>query len=312
MPLFLKEKSAIISEQLRCPCYPRFNATNKCFWACPKSVVNSYKKEKIRMKKISILLLSSFIIFALGCKSEKVNSENPATNNEVVQKDSTQAAAKPSQADLAKKVEDYELSTIDSEVITPKSIPAKWMIVPGTRVGSIRKNSTLATVEAAYGKENVAIEGVETIGTSQNGTPIKGVRTKIFRGTDNEIEIIWGDTTSIKNPIVIRILGTGKGNWITNTNVTIGTSVDYLLVLNRKDFYFLGFDEATYGGRYNGMVTWNKGRLPNTFGVSLEPSLMSKSLPVLEGFQTLAKFPTNHPDVPSLGLTVNKMSFTFH
>jgi hypothetical protein len=79
-----------------------------------------------------------------------------------------------------------------------------------------------------------------------------------------------------------------------------------------KDFYFLGFDEATYGGRYNGMVTWNKGRLPNTFGVSLEPSLMSKSLPVLESFQTLAKFPTNHPDVPSLGLTVSQMSFTFH
>lgn len=264
------------------------------------------------MRKVSILLLTSFIIFALGCKNGKVNSENPTANSEAVQKDAAEETSQPSQAVVIKKIEDYAPSSIEGEVIAPKSIPAKWMIVPGTRIGEIRKNSTLKTIEAVYGKENVVIEGVENIGLSSEGKQIKGIKTKVFRGTDNEIEIIWSDTASIKNPVVVRILGTGKGNWVTNTNVKIGTPLDYILVLNTKDFYFLGFDETTYEGRYNGMTTWNKGRLPSTFGLSLEPSLMSKSLPVLENFQTLAKFPTNHPDVPSLGLTVSQMSFTFN
>ncbi|MGB0862810.1 MAG: hypothetical protein ACPG19_07325 [Saprospiraceae bacterium] len=263
------------------------------------------------MNKISILFFVSFIILVLGCKNEKVTNENP-TDNKITEKDTAQVKSKINQNELIKKVEDYTASNTEGEVITPKSTPKKWMIVPGTRVGEIKKNSSLKSLEATYGKKNIVIEGVVTLGRSPEGNLIKGIKTKIFRGRDNEIEVVWSDTANIKNPVVVRVLGTEKGDWITNSNVKIGTPLDYLIILNTKDFYFLGFDEETYEGQYNGIVTWDKGRLPNTFGLHLSPSLMSKTLPIFNNFKTLAKFPTNHPDVPSLGLSVGQMSFTFN
>jgi len=273
------------------------------------------KKEKQKgMKKISVLLLASLIIFAFGCGNANEPNEELTTNEEAIEKaiEKDTTSPKTTSNKLVKKVEDYEPTNAEGTVVVPKSVPAKWMIVPGTRVGEIRKNSTLQSLEATYGKRNIMIEGATTIGRSADGRPLKGIKTKLFRGTDNEIEVIWRDTAMIRNPIVVRVLGTNKGNWITNTNVKIGTPLEYLIVLNTKDFYFLGFDEKTYEGKYNGIVTWDKGRLPNTFGLNLAPSLMSKTLPVLDDFKSLAKFPTNHPDVPSLGLTVSKMSFTFN
>lgn len=254
------------------------------------------------MNKSLIFFLIVSLLTIVGCGSAEKNE--PITEkkeSKVINKIDT---TKQNTANL--KVEDYQLSTTRPEEVKLPQIDKKWMITPGKSVGVIQQKSTLASVSNTYGKNNITKENVVTAARDAQGRPIRLYQTTLFKGGKNEAIIYWEDTINIQNPIQVRILGEA-GDWATNKGVKVGTKLEYLLHANGKDFYFLGFDDTQYNGQFNGKVKWNKGRMPNSFAVSLEPSLISKGLDTFTTFQQLIMFPTNHPDVQSLGLFVREM-----
>jgi len=254
----------------------------------------------------SILYILSLFVLILSCKPNENANEapkvNPVENVEIkIKKDTL-----PTIGAVSK----YPPSQIEEGNITPSNGPAKWLIVPGARAGSIRKNSSISDIEKAYGKTNVTREGSIIYGQSKDNKALVYYKTTLFKGQPNETTILWSDTLNIKDPVEVTVSGK-EGDWRTNSGVKVGTPLQYLLDLNGKDFYFLGFDDEQYQGQFNGMVAWNGGKNGNYFGIMLEPSAISKTLGNFSKFQSLQKFPTNHPDVPSLGLRVAKIRMTF-
>jgi hypothetical protein len=254
------------------------------------------------------LLLFIAITITSACTSPTSTNDKPS--NETASIPVEKADSTPNKAPTIGSIDNYEKSSIDADNIHQGKAPAQWMIVPGTRAGNIRQNSTLGSIESAYGKNNITNEGIIIGGQAKDGSILKFYKTTVFKGQPNEAIILWADTVLIKNPVQVIINGKDS-DWVTTRNIKVGTTLQYLLDLNGKDFYFLGFDDEQYNGQFSGMVTWNKGNMNNSLGVVLAPSLISKTMDIFPKFQTLQKYPTNHPDVPALGLRVKEIRVTF-
>lgn len=260
------------------------------------------------MKIFLFVFMAITILNACTTPQSKSNKEqSPLTDNT---NEKSQTIPKKEIQNIGS-TDSYDKSTINADNITQGKAPAQWMIVPGTRAGSIRENSTLKSIESAYGKNNVTKEGIINGGQARDGSILKFYKTTLFKGQKNETTILWSDTANIKNPVQVIISGK-DGDWVTTRNIKVGTELQYLLDLNGKDFYFLGFDDQQYNGQFSGMATWNKGNMNNSLGIVLTPSLISKSMESFAQFQTLQKYPTNHPDVPTLGLRVKEIRVTFN
>lgn len=237
----------------------------------------------------------------------KSPSSNTSTNTNSI--DSASSSTKTADA-LSLKVENYPPTSIQAQT-TPTEVAAKWRIAPGVAVGFINKKATLSGIQSKYGAENIIKDGVIGLGKGKNGQPIRVFQTLLYKDQPDMAIIYWSDTAAIKNPIQVRIVGNGN-NWRTRNGISIGTKLMELIQINEKDFYFLGFDDSKYEGAYNGLVAdWNGGKVNNSTGVVLVPSMMSESMNSTSSFNKLQKYPTNHPNAPSLGLSVGEMRFTF-
>lgn len=140
---------------------------------------------------------------------------------------------------------------------TPKSSKTPqahdWLIIPGQRVGLVTKNSTLADLQKALGKENVKV------------APIPGPEGSQFDGVilypnepEKQLEVIW---TAKKLPESV-LIGNEKTKWHTENGVTVGTTLKELEKLNGEPFMLSGF-YWDYGGS---VLSWgDKGKLRKIF-----------------------------------------------
>ena len=248
------------------------------------------------MYKIFLLIA---IITVVGCQDKK-NIVNEQTDREKLIQNAEPPKAKP-----ALVVENYPISVVDIKLIKkPQTVGTarKWIIVGGTRVGDVTKNTTLAQLKSSYGARNVKDSDF-----SQGAK--KFLTSKVFEGQPNEFEVYWSDTVSRKNPIMVKV--TGLGDWRTTQGISVGSTLQELVAINRKDFYFLGFNNNEYNGIYNGKVKWNKGEVDNKIGVSLTYDNLANAKESFRNFRNLQPFPTNYPEVKDLGLTVKEISCVF-
>lgn len=129
-----------------------------------------------------------------------------------------------------------------------KKVP-EWTIVPGESVGPIDMNTTEAELKDIFGEENVVRSKIH-IG---EGSFLNG--TTIYKGTRNEIELVWSGSYE---PPIERVIINGEGaRWQSNTGVKIGTSLKKLNEINGKPFVFYGFG-WDYGGS---VLSWEGGAL---------------------------------------------------
>lgn len=139
-----------------------------------------------------------------------------------------------------------------------------FICVPGERVGSlITATTTLEELKAKLGdailpKDSIYIgEGYYEIGTT------------IYKGTPNELQILWKDTVDFKNPSSVLIGGSSTANakdtqWHTDSGIKIGSTLKELENINGKAFRFSGFG-WDYGGQ---VVDWQAGKLGLPDGMS--------------------------------------------
>lgn len=241
----------------------------------------------------TILLIA--IIAVIGCKDQKDVANKPTEREQLIQN------AEPPKPKAALLVENYPPTELNTDLIKkPQDVgtASKWIIVGGTRVGEITKSTTLAQLRSSYGATNVT-DSEFSQGSKKFST------SKVFEGQKNEFEVFWSDD-SRTNPIMVKI--TGTGDWRTTQGIAVGSTLQELISINRQDFYFTGFNDNDYNGAFNGKVRWNKGEVDNKIGVSLIYDNIANAKESFKTFQTLQLFPTNHPEVKELGLTVREIS----
>lgn len=245
-----------------------------------------------------IYSLVVLVCFIWSCQSESEGHEVIAEAEQKMQEVTT-----PIQPGNTLKVESYPPSKIDASLVKTEMSDTKWTILPGQRVGEITKTTTFAKLKQVYHDNDVKNKRV-SLGSRSFFT------STFFENEPNEFIVFWNDTTTQKDLVMVKITGNG-GEWQTTTGIKIGSTLDYLLAVNGKDFYFLGFNNNVYDGVHNGKVDWNGGKGGNYLGVQLMYDSMANAREAFPKFQNLQEFPTNHPDTKSLGLTVKSMNFSF-
>jgi len=157
-----------------------------------------------------------------------------------------------------------ESTSTDSTLAIKQETPTNdFVCVPGERVGIITASTTLEELQAKFGND------VSARDTVYIGEGYFEIGTILFKGTPNELQILWKDTTNFKNPANLMIGRNAESNptqtqWNTNTGIKIGTTLKELEQINGKAFKFMGF-----GWDYGGSVAnWNGGKLMEADGVS--------------------------------------------
>jgi hypothetical protein len=249
------------------------------------------------------IFLFVIIAFTASCQS-KDKAEKTLEEQKLEQAKDAQAP-KPKPALLTA---NYPATVLNESLIKrPEKVGTakKWIIVAGTRVGDVTKTTTLAELKSSYGAENIT-DGVFEQGKKKFLTSI------VFENKPNEFEVFWGDTLTRKNPKMVKIRGT-NGDWLTTQGIRVGATVEELVAINRKDFYFIGFDNMQYDGLYNGKLrSWDDGEVSKYIGITLMYDNIANAKESFSRFQHLESFPSNYPDVKDLGLTVKEVSCTFN
>jgi hypothetical protein len=140
------------------------------------------------------------------------------------------------------------------QLIMPTYVKAKsvddsnWVIAPGLNVGPITGRTSEKELSKIFGKENVTPTTIQSVEYSYLGT-------SVYKGTENELQIIW-KTQKRESPSEI-IVDSKNTKWHTVSGITIGTTLDELIKLNGRDFEIHGF-----GWDYGGYIkSWEGGKL---------------------------------------------------
>lgn len=181
-------------------------------------------KKRIILLSASILIIA--IIIAFACYSLGLKK-----GPEVVQKNNEGQTA----------INNNLQTTVNTE----------WLCVPGEKVGQITNKSTEDDLKRIYGNQNV-ISAKELI---EEGTREVTI-TYIYKGTNNEIKVLWEDGKTFITPSWVWISNNGS-KWVTPEGITIGTSLEDLQKINKDIFIFNGF-RWDYGGV---VTSWGKGNL---------------------------------------------------
>jgi hypothetical protein len=129
-----------------------------------------------------------------------------------------------------------------------------WLIVPGSRVGSITSKCTLADVARSYGEVNVRLKRDAGV-----------VEAVVFPDDSlRRIAIVFSDTINLRYPKAVMLRGS-QSVWHTLEGVTLGTTVDELQRLNSKPFEFNGFG-WDYGGQ---VVNWHGGMMARDSAIAI-------------------------------------------
>lgn len=142
--------------------------------------------------------------------------------------------------------------------------PADNTIVLGQRVGLIKPGMKAADLERAYGKKNVKL--MELPGPE--GSTYEG--TKIFEGTDRELEIAW-DPEDESKKIVGEVIIIGKA-WKFDNGLKAGLPLAEVEKINGGPFKVAGF-----GWDYGGYANFEGGKLEGK--VSLRFDIKAEDYP---------------------------------
>ena len=219
----------------------------------------------MRLKNVFLLLFTSTIIL-LSCQNETkpTSDKNPPGVGTVTEK--------------------------------PEAVP-NWTCVPGKQVGLITPTSTEGDIIFAYGKDNV------TRGEIGLGEGESTMATIVFPLTENELLVKWIEGEAYKKIESISIMNVGA-KWKTTQGISIGTTLEQLLSINKKSFKFAGF-EWDYAG---GVTSWNGGSINENLKVTLEPTKEEAIFPDLLGD---TEFSTDHPKAKEAGLRVASFKIVF-
>ena len=190
----------------------------------------------------------------------------------------------------------------DKKYDTPKDIHASknianWTCIPGEKVGLIHKKFTEADIIKAYGKENVNRQQI-SLGEGEITNA-----TVLFPKTDNQLFITW----QLDKPFQVIseiLIEQENAAWMTSQGIGIGTTLEELIKINKKDFQFAGF-EWDYSGYTN---DWQGGQIDKELAVFLEPTHPEAVYPDLLGD---ALFSSNHPKAKAAALKVRAMIIRF-
>jgi hypothetical protein len=179
-----------------------------------------------------------------------------------------------------------------------------WICIPGERVGPITSKTSEEEVIRIFGKSNVS-RSEEVIGEGMGYEKV----TIVFKGKSNEFKIKWKENRLFKNPSRIEIYGY-KTKWKLPDGITIGTSLEELIKINKKDFLFYGFnwDYSGFVASWNGGI-FDKKYKKNTFTVRLCPGINDPNL--LNGFSGDRQLTTNLKGIEKLKICVTEIAINF-
>lgn len=131
-------------------------------------------------------------------------------------------------------------------------------VVPGQRVGPVTAYSSLNTLQALFGKANVA-PGKLPIG---RGETVDGAR--ICPGTESEFHVIWHPSGIGQRISSVRLVGKA---WQLDNGLHAGLTLADVEKINGKDFKLYGFDWE--GGGY---ATFENGTLQKGVIIRFKPT----------------------------------------
>lgn len=202
------------------------------------------------MKLLNIIKLILVIFLLTNCSNEV--SEDIQTKNE-----------ENSEIDENIKENSNKISTDENIEKTLENSEIygnfNWVIIPGISFGEILINSTEDDLVNIYSEDNVTTDDIN------EGEGSFRIATILFGNTSNETIIFWKDES--KNPEKIIINQEGS-DWIINSNIKIGTTLDELVEINNSDFTLTGF-AWDYGGT---ILSWENGNLEEFEGIIIRLS----------------------------------------
>lgn len=152
------------------------------------------------------------------------------------------------------------------------SVPSAmdYRIIPGQRVGPIRKSSSESDLVQIYGAGQV--HRGYTSNPDNNSIPC----TVVMTGTPNEIKIVWENEE--RSRVKEIHFAKENSNWFTPEGLTSGLDISELIKANKAPISFHGFN-----WKYSGTVSsWGKGslsRYANKFYAVLKPRIPIGQVP---------------------------------
>ena len=226
-----------------------------------------------------------------------------------------------------KKADQQRTSAIDSTKVGTDTLkpaeagdvmvsPDNFVIIPGEQVGTIRANSTEAELMAMLGKENVTIHDTIYVG---EGATEPG--TTLFKGTPDEVQILWVDKKAFARPeaVIVRPATDKPGTvgkvtqWSTADGLKIGTTLKDVEKLNGKPFSLYGFS-WDYGGTVS---NWQGGTYQAKDGKSYISlvfgygELSAEQEKLSEKVMGDSEFSSSNPAMQQLNPTVQTMTIRF-
>ncbi len=171
--------------------------------------------------------------------------------------------------------------------------PTDWVCIPHRKVGLITKDATEEAIKYVYGADQVKRQ---EIGLGEGETTMG---TIVFPGTANELIVEWTQDDPYKTISRIRIEKAGT-QWKSKEGITIGTTLEELVKLNRKDFKFFGF-EWDYSGSLD---SWEGGQIQADLKVVLTPENPKAVFPKLVGDRS---FSSSNPIAKEANLKVSAL-----
>ncbi|GAB3173858.1 hypothetical protein [Telluribacter humicola] len=152
-----------------------------------------------------------------------------------------------------------DTTTVATDTSQILNSPNDFYAIPGEKVGNVRPESTEVGLIEHLGAENVRRD------TIYIGEGEYRIGTTLFKGTSDEAQILWKDTTNWAYPELVRIIPAVRpqdSQWLVEGGVRIGASLKETEQLNGKPFELYGF-----GWDYGGTVSdWKGGKLTYSKG----------------------------------------------
>lgn len=198
----------------------------------------------------------------------------------------------------------------DTAISTPVE---DFVCVPGERVGNIITATTsLEELKTKLGDVVTAKDSIYL------GEGYYEIGTTLYKGTPNELQILWKDTLNFKNPSSVLIgeslsASATATQWHTDSGIKIGTTLKELENINGKAFAFSGFG-WDYGGQ---VVNWQGGKLGSADGASYVAVVLTynyedeKLNKIAEKVMGDSSFSSNQPEAQQLNPVVLNFLISF-
>lgn len=193
------------------------------------------------MKRIAFLLTLTSLLMACQPRQTQQAATQPAVADTVVVDDDTLES-------------NTNKSGIDPTIVAVATLPnpatvgtgaspTDFLIIPGKQAGPITATATEASLIQAIGTINVTHESIDLgEGDSEPGTTL-------FKGTANEVHILWKDKKRFSNPdaVLIRPAGDATKNgdvvpsWQVDNGLKIGATIKEVERINGRPFTLYGF-----------------------------------------------------------------------